>query len=74
MEAVIRSEVASGSWLDEGMNRRRTEDFLSSETFMIPGIFETIIWTLGLYTATGLITVSTAFQWNTAVGGGGGCC
>ena len=41
---------------------------------MITGIFETIIWTLGLYTATGLITVSTAFQWNTVVGGGGGCC
>ena len=33
MEAVIISEVASGSWLDEGMNRGRTEDFLSSETF-----------------------------------------
>ena len=33
METVIRSEVASGSWLEEGMNRGRTEDFLSSKTF-----------------------------------------
>ena len=32
MEAVIRSEVSSGSWLEEGMHRGRTEDFLSSET------------------------------------------
>ena len=29
--------------------------------------FETIIWTLGLHMATGLITVFRAFQWNTVV-------